>query len=294
MRRITRTLLPAVGFALAGTAAHAQYNVYGITTGNGGAQQLVRFNSANPMRVTTLGLTGASLTGLDFRPATGMLYGYNGSQLFTVNLRTGAATQVATVSSPTGANVGFDFNPTVDRIRIVDAAGANRRVNPVDGVAIQDGAYAYAPGDVSTGAPAFSAVAYTNSDTDPATGTTLYGVDGGLGNLVEITAPNGGLVNTVGSLGFGFSPTIAGFDILTVGGMNLAYLSAVDGNASRFYRVNLETGAASLVGNVRVAGGLQGIAVGTAVVPEPSTWALMATGLAGLVVGARRRRAAAK
>lgn len=294
MRRIARTILPVLGVALAGTAAHGQYNVYGITA-PGEAQQLVRFNSANPLAVTTIGVTGASLTGLDFRPATGMLYGYDGSQLYTVDLSTGAATLVAAVSSPTGTTVGFDFNPTVDRIRIVDAAGANRRVNPDDGVAVTDSAYEYAPGDVGTGAPSFSAVAYTNSDTDPSTGTMLFGIDGGLGNLVQITAPNGGLVNTVGSLGLGFAPTVAGFDIVTAGGMNTAYLSALDGTAtSIFYRVNLETGATSFVGNVRVAGGLQGIAVGSAVVPEPSTWALMATGLAGLVAGARRRRAAAR
>jgi hypothetical protein len=294
MRRTARTLLPALGLlslSAAATAAHAQYMVYGITAGPGGAQQLVRFNSANPTAVTTIGLTGANLTGLDFRPATGTLFGFNGSQLFTVDVNTGAASAASTVAPTTGGNVGFDFNPTVDRIRIVDfTAGTNLRVNPDNGVPVVDGPYTYASGDASTGAPAFSGVAYTNSDTDPATGTTLFGIDGTRGTLVRITSPNGGAVNTVGSLGLNFAPTVTGFDIVTVGSSNFAFFSALTtGAVSNFYSLNLDTGAATFVGAVGGASGvgLQGLAI--AAVPEPGTWALLATGLAGLAGVARRR-----
>lgn len=282
-------ILPTLGLLLtAASAAQAQYTAYGVTAGAGGMQQLVRFNTSTPTAVTSIGLTGANLTGLDFRPATGELYGYNGSQLFTVNLSTGAATAVATVSSSTAATVGFDFNPTVDRIRIVDAVGRNLRVHPLTGVALVDGAYTYAAGDAFAGlAPALSGVAYTNSFAG-STATSLFGIDGARGTLVGITAPNGGFVRTIGSLGLGFAPTITGFDILSVGGANFAFLAALTGDVSNFYSVNLSTGAASLIGSAGAAGGLQGLAVSA--VPEPGTWALLATGLAGLAGVARRRR----
>jgi hypothetical protein len=91
-------------------------------------------------RVT--GLVGSdNLTDIDFRPATGQLYALAGRRLYTIDLGTFAATPVATLSIPleSPVNVGIDFNPVVDRLRIVSNTGQNLRVNPVDGVAIEDG-----------------------------------------------------------------------------------------------------------------------------------------------------------
>lgn len=291
MRRFFRRVVPAVGLLLASTAvtAHAQFTAYGLAANAQGVQQLVRLNPNAPNSVTTLGPTGFTLTGIDFRPATNQLYGYDGDRLYTINLGTGAATQVFDVGNTSG-NVGFDFNPVVDRIRVVGAAGSNMRLNPLDGMTTVDAAYTFAMGDVNFGrVPSFTAVAYTNSDIDPATGTTLYGIDPTLGSLVLITSPNGGAISTVGSLGIGAFSAVTGFDIITMGGVNTAFFSAtaVGSNVSRMYTVNLGTGAATLIGDV---GGtsLQGLALTP--VPEPGTWALMLTGLAGLGVVARRRR----
>jgi Domain of unknown function (DUF4394)/PEP-CTERM motif len=291
MSRSLRTILPTVGLLLASTAAAAQapFIAYGLAPNAQGVQQLVRLNPHAPNSVTTLGPTGVSLTGIDFRPATNQLYGYDGDRLYTVNLTTGAATQVFDVGDVAG-NVGLDFNPTVDRLRLVGANGANLRLNPLNGMTTVDSAYRFAMGDVNLGkVPAFTAVAYTNSDNDPTTGTTLYAIDPTLGALVLVSSPNGGAVSTVGSLGIGAFSAVTAFDIVTAGGVNTAFFSAIlDGSTfSRMYTLNLATGAATLVGTI---GGTAVSGLAIQPVPEPGTWALMLTGMAGLGLVARRRR----
>lgn len=292
MHQSLRIIAPAIGLLLMGTAEAVQAQLaYGVTTNSQGVQQLVRFNASAPNAVTTVGATGVQLTGIDFRPATGTLYGYDGNLLYTVNTATGAATVQFDVNNASG-NVGFDFNPTVDRIRVVDASGLNMRLNQLNGATTVDGAYTFAAGDANFGrAPSFTAVAYTNSDNDPNTGTTLYGIDATLGQLITISNPNGGAINTVGSLGLGTFLGITGFDIFTADGMNTAFFSAAfaGSNTSRMYTVNLGTGAATLVGDIGGGAVVEGLAIQT--VPEPGTWAMLATGLLAVGVAARRRRA---
>ena len=293
MHRTFRRIIPAVSLVLMSTAsaAHAQVTAYAVTTNNLGVQQLVRFNPFSPAAVTTVGPTGFTLTGIDFRPATNMLYGYDGDRLYTINTTTGAATFQFDVNNAAG-NVGFDFNPTVDRIRVVDASGLNMRLNQLTGATTVDGAYTFAAGDVNFGTtPSFTSVAYTNSDNDPATGTTLFGIDRNLGQLITITNPNGGTISTVGSLGIGAFGSITGFDIFTQGAVNTAFFSAtgVGGTVSRLYTVNLGTGAATLIGDIGAVGIVEGLSIQT--VPEPGTWAMLLVGVGALGVAARRKRA---
>ena len=172
-------------------------------------------------RVKVRGLAaGDRLVGLDTRPATKQLYAMGKSgQLYTVNAHTGHATKVGTpAAGAVGTAVGFDFNPTVDRIRLVTEAGRNLRLHPDTGaVAAVDGTLAYATGSHK---PRVAASAYTDSFAG-ATTTGLYGLDAGKDTLVTqgslpgrtpAVSPNTGQLFTVGHLGRDIS-AVNGFDI---------------------------------------------------------------------------------
>ena len=280
--------LVAVGLS---TQAHA-LAVYGLTDSG----SLVAFDSASPtsirstVAVSGLG-SGTSLVGIDFRPATGQLYGLSSdSRLYTINLASGLATAVGSAGAFTlgGGSYGFDFNPTVDRIRAVSTTDQNLRLNPNDGtLAATDGTLAYAAGDRNAGAnPNIAGAAYTNSFAG-ATTTTLYDIDSALGILVTQAPPNNGLLNTVGALGVATSANI-GFDIFFFGNQAFASLGS-DAAGYGFYGINLATGAASLIGSFGNGLLIRDIAI--AQVPEPSTMAIFGMGLLGLGLQLRRKRA---
>src|SRR5262249_10875770 len=129
---------------------------------------------------------------------------------YTVNPLTGAATFVGSIPNtvPGAADVpgGYDFNPTVDRIRVVNVNDENFRINPNNGSLA---------GDDPTLTPAGSQIvakAYdrnfdrANATTIP---TTLYGISLATSSLVTqggingaaAGGANGGLIAAVGALG---------------------------------------------------------------------------------------------
>lgn len=204
------------------------------------SNNLIIFNPANIAGGTVskaiTGLQAAeNILGIDFRLTNGQLYALgSSSRLYAVNLSSGAATQVGTGTFATalaGTDFGFDFNPTVDRIRVVSNTGQNLRLNP------NDGTIAATDGVLNPAAPMVSAAAYTNNFAG-ATTTTLYVMDHGTDKLYIQNPPNNGTLVEVGSLGVNIGST-NGFDIGSRSGT--AYLV----NGTNMYTVNLSNGVLS-------------------------------------------------
>ena len=244
-------------------AAPRVTTIFGITPSN----NLLRFSSSSPSTVISTtqvsGLQpGESIVGIDFRPATRQLYGVGSSnRIYVINAVTGLATQAGSGAAfnpgLNGTNFGVDFNPTVDRIRVVSDAGQNLRLNQTNGAVVDfdpntngiqtDNPLAYAQGDANFGQdPRVVGVAYTNNFAG-GTSTTLYGIDSSLNALVRQGGPGGspspnlGALTTVGSLGVDVSDVV-GFDIVGFDSAGFAAFSVAGETVSRLYRVDLNTG----------------------------------------------------
>ncbi len=293
---LSAVALFGIGAGSLTSSAHAQQTAYALA--NGGTT-LVSFSTSNPGAVTTIGsFTGANtfLDSIDFRPSTGQLYGYLSASnaFYTVDLGTGALTSAPAVTGAAANTfqLGVDFNPTIDRARIVTDSAQNLVYNPTSGATTTATSLAYALGDVNENAsPSVIDNAYTNNVAGLFTTTTQYGIDYGTDSLVTI-ANNAGTLKTVGSLGVD-ADVYTGFDIFTdKNGVNSAYAILTGGTTPGLYSINLTTGSATLVGSV--GGGLSqvyGLAVVPTQVPEPGVLGLAFAGLgAASSLLLRRRR----
>ncbi|HEX8638838.1 MAG TPA: DUF4394 domain-containing protein [Pyrinomonadaceae bacterium] len=228
--------------------------VFGLNAAN----QIVRFNSATPGTVTVVatitGLqTGETILATDFRPANGQLYALgSSSRLYTINLTTGAATQVGAAGAFTlsGTEFGFDFNPVVDLIRVISNTGQNLRINPNNGTLTATDTTLNPATTGATGA------AYTNNFAG-ATTTTLYVIDTVADALFIQNPPNAGTLVRVGALGVDASGPVA-FDIDANG---TAYATFTVGGTTRLYTINLTTGAATAATAFPAGTSLRGLAI---------------------------------
>jgi hypothetical protein len=234
--------------------------VYALTTDN----KLLRFKSNRPGRINAKreikGLQrGEKLLGIDFRPATGQLYGLGStSRLYVIDPDSGKASLVgAQPFTPAldGKAFGFDFNPTVDRIRVVSDRGQNLRLNPDTGAVVPTGpdtALAFATGDRNEKRkPQAVGAGYTNNAAG-ATSTSLYVIDmrrdvltlqGSAGGAP--VSPNTGQLTTVGKLGVD-AQELVGFDISPSGKAYAAMVADGDGvSGAAFSMIDLASGRAS-------------------------------------------------
>lgn len=197
-------------------------------------------NIGTPIIKAITGLqTGETILGIDMRPATGQLYALGStSRLYVLNTSSGAAAVVGTVPFATllsGTSFGFDFNPTVDRIRCISNTGQNLRLQP------ETGLIAAIDGILNPGTPSVTASAYTNNFAG-ATTTVLYNIDNVTDKLTKQDPPNNGTQVEVGALGINVE-AVSGFDINSRSGVGYAALKVAD--KSSLYTINLTSGAAT-------------------------------------------------
>ena len=86
-------------------------------------------------------------------------------QLVIINATTGRVSMGAKLDKAldTGARVAINFNPKVDRLRVVGVSGTNYRINVDSGAVTADGALKYAPASpYAETAPRVTAAVYTN------------------------------------------------------------------------------------------------------------------------------------
>jgi hypothetical protein len=239
------SILVALGSALLGRAE----TIVALTSGN----RLLFFDSNFPVTITksiTVTTVGnEALVAIDFRPATGDLYAMAISgRLYLLNLTTNAAAIPPATPTPlVGTSFGFDFNPTVDLIRVTSDGDQNIRLNPNSGSLIAtDTTLAYAASDVHVaGNPNIVGSAYTNNFAG-AISTILYDIDSTFDTLVYQDPANSGQLHTVGNLGVDTNATV-GFDISQTTGFAYALLTQGTG---ALYTINLASGAATLIDTI--------------------------------------------
>ncbi len=266
--------------------------------------QLLTFSSANPGAVQALTLLGVAageqMVGVDFRPATGHLYGFavdaaaDTGSLYLIELSTGICTQLspgaiafvngvgAAVDLPTTvAGYGFDFNPATDRIRVTTGTDLSFRVNPVAGTPVDgDSTLLGNQADPVINPPlgTVPAVAYTNSSDIGGSVTTLYAINSTGDELCILTAATGTLSNC-GAIPLGLNlqsiGTLTGFDIPSGvrapssdapvdAGVGYIATSLVGGD-THLYEINLVTRAVvdrGLIGDGSIE--ITGLAIGLA------------------------------
>lgn len=284
--------------------------------------------AASTLTTVTGLVAGDSLRSIDFRPSNGLLYGLASQvsgntsllRVYTV-ANDGAATLLTTLTPGAGTNGTtptpaqafsisdlwrIDFNPQADALRIVDGGDTdsgfgtgNYRVTAANLATANGVAASDAPINGRNAADRFvQGIAYSNNVAG-ASSTALYDAvfSNDTSDTIYLQSPanSGTLVlpnGTVrGNTGNFLTNNGAQGDMDISGITSFAYFGSERG----FYTVNLDSGAASLVGGFSTGvGTVRGIAapVNAVVVPEANTFALALPALAivGTAVTKRRKK----
>jgi hypothetical protein len=302
MGKKTLSLVAALLALTVGGSRASAATIYAIDDQN----NLFTFDNLTPQNITTgVFVTGLAanehLINIDWgvnpsNTTQNVLYGIGSSyRLYAINPSTGVATPAAnSFGFVSGNSYGMDYNPVVNRIRLVSDNDNNIVIDPATGNLFTTNTnvhYATTPPN-----PSVVGLAYTFND--PTVGmTTLYGIDSNANTLVRIgsvggspDSPGNGNLTTIGALGVDTN-NFVGFDI-SQNNVAFAAFQPSNSSVSNLYAVNLGTGAASSLG--QIIGGVRVVDLTLEpgvdfIVPEPTSLAAI-SGLA-LLAGIRRRRA---
>lgn len=231
--------------------------------------------AAAPVTLTGV-IEGDTLASIDRRPGNGYLYGLGVNptastiQVYAIDVPSATVTAIgapiASIPSTATTTWGIDFNPTVDRLRVVASDGKNLRLNP------NTGGLAFTDSTLIGGDTGAFESAYTNSIANQ-TATTLYTVGATSKALHIQSPPNDGVLGA----GIALAPTfdaLLGFDIaetVSVAASNAAVTQGLGHAALRltgqttdtFASVDLLSGAVRAIGNFPFAG-IRGFTFSTA------------------------------
>jgi hypothetical protein len=253
-------LLGLAALAIAAPTASAVPMV-AATPGNG----LLFFDSASPSATNSVSATGLgvneSIRGIDARPKTGELHVVTATTASAANSVAWSYVipryrgQALAAGQTSGAiagwadvPAGWDFNPVVDRSRLVNINDENARINPFSG------ALAGNDTDITPAAATTLVGAAYDRNVDGAAATTLFAIDRGgselvrLGGVDGLPSPNSGAATPIGPLGPALNQlSDAGFDIAPDGTAFAALTDDAD-DLTRLYTINLATGTATALG----------------------------------------------
>ena len=296
---MSKSILAVACLVAAGIAGQVRAErLVALTNLVSGGQGLRSFDSSSPDVFSEMSITGVAddeeLQAIDFRPLTSQLYALSDMDAIYTISATGVATKVGSGfmnldngHQLNGGNFGFDFNPQIDKIRIVSDANQNFVAHPDTGDAniAMTTPVAFAAGDANEGVdPNVVHHAYDGNVLGAlASSTQLRAIDTQLDMLVT-QANNAGTLQTVGSLGIDASD-IGGFDVATTGNAFAAFSDGVGAVTSTLYSIDLSTGAATSLGTISTT--VWGLAA--VPVPEPSSAALAVLAMLGGIWGIRRR-----
>ena len=215
---------------------------------------------------------GDALVAIATRPANGIAYGLTRTGLYDLDLSGGTAELIGTglgVTLPTG-QIGCDFDPATDRLRVVAGTDLNLNVDPFTGAVVSDDAsLAFAQGDLNEGAATnVRAVAFTGRSA-PLTTSTCYSLESGGALLARLGDPalapgesRDGTLYTVGPLSIDGVSSLPAVLAMTTTGKSTGYTAIQTSmSQSSLFLVNLTSGRASAVGTVAAPGLVRGLSV---------------------------------
>jgi hypothetical protein len=224
--------------------------------------RLMLFGTGSPehlsrlVPITGLG-AGHRVVSVDFRGETGGLYGVGtDSRLYAIDTVSGVANPVGAPFHPelSGTHFGVTIDGESNRVWIHGVeSDQNIVLRATTGELLSvDAPLAFGSLDPNAGQnPGVAGTAMRPSD------GKLFGIEANKDLLVRLPEPALGTLATVGALGTGTTLCV-GFDIAEDGA---AFAALTQADGSKLHSIDLETGAATLIGTIAIDSPVQGIAI---------------------------------